>query len=439
MPRMTSTRRLLLAAGLLAGVFALLPIGPARAAAKDIDTAFKAFWDARTPDDAAKTIPEIVGSGVTFADAWQRLRAGRSFTASAPTGVVRTSYRAHGVEFFYDINVPASYDAMKKYPVRIHLHGGVSRPSNQPRGNGSIANIAGGDEQIYILPTGWEDAEWWTERQAENLRVVLDRVKRTYNVDENRVTLSGTSDGGTGVYYVAMHDTTPYASFTPFIGFIMVLTSVDGAGEQFPNNLRNKPWFIVNDGMDPLYPTRIVTPYVERLREGGVDLIYHTHPESGHNTMWWPEEREGYDAFVRSHPRTPQPETVTWESAARDDNRAHWVVIDRLAASAPRESGLPDVNEVGDGRLMFPHRGASGRVDATRQGNTIALRTRGVAELTLLLSPDVFDLQAPVHVTADGKTVFDGKVEPNVQTLLRWAAHDNDRSMLYGAELKVKL
>ena len=77
--------------------------------------------------------------------------------------------------------------------------------------------------------------------------------------------------------------------------------------------------------------------------------------------------------------------------------------------------------------------------DATRQGNTIMLRTRGVAELTLLLSPDVFDLQAPIRVTADGKTVFEGRVEANVQTLLKWAARDNDRTMLYGAELKVKL
>jgi len=439
MPDMSYTRRFLLLVALAAAGVSLRPLGPVHAAAKDIDTAFKAFWAAGTIDDAAKAIPDIVGSGVTFADASERLHAGRTYSASVPTGVVRTSYRAHGTEFFYDINVPASYDPAKKYPVRVHLHGGVSRPSNQPRGNGSIGNIAGGDEQIYILPTGWEDAEWWTERQAENLRVILDTVKRTYNVDENRVTLSGTSDGGTGTYYIAMHDTTPYASFTPFIGFVMVLTSVDGAGEQFPNNLRNKPWFIVNDGMDPLYPTRIVTPYVERLRDGGVDLVYHTHPESGHNTMWWPQEREAYDAFVRSHPRTAQPETITWESAAREDNRAHWVVIDKFAASGRRDAGLPDVNDTGEGRTMFPHRSASGRVDATRQGNTIMLRTRGVAELTLLLSPDVFDLQSPIHVTADGKTVFDGRVEPSVQTLLKWAAHDNDRTMLYGAELKVKL
>ena len=86
-------------------------------------------------------------------------------------------------------------------------------------------------------------------------------MKRTYNVDENRVALAGVSDGGTGAYYIAMRDTTPYASFLPLNGFIMVLPSVD-RGRSFPNNLRNKPFFVVNGGKDPLYPTRVVEPYV---------------------------------------------------------------------------------------------------------------------------------------------------------------------------------
>jgi hypothetical protein len=33
--------------------------------------------------------------------------------------------------------------------------------------------------------------------------------------------------------------------------------------------------------------------------------------------------------------------------------------------------------------------------------------------------------------------VFDGRVERSVQTLVKWAARDNDRTMLFGAELRV--
>ena len=69
----------------------------------------------------------------------------------------------------------------------------------------------------------------------------------------------------------------------------------------------------------------------------------------------------------------------------------------------------------------------------------VTATTRGVAAFTLLLSPDQFDFGKPVKVVANGRTVFDGKVEKNVRTLLKYAASDNDRTMLFGAELHIKL
>ena len=125
-----------------------------------------------------------------------------------------------------------------------------------------------------MLPAAWRDAPWWSKAQLENLDAILDSVKRAYNVDENRVVLSGVSDGATGLYYVAMRDTTPFASFLPLNGFLMVLANdqlmVDS--ELFPTNLLNKPFFIVNGGQDPLYPIRTVRAVRRspaRQRRGG--------------------------------------------------------------------------------------------------------------------------------------------------------------------------
>ena len=36
-----------------------------------------------------------------------------------------------------------------------------------------------GDEQIYVMPTSWRDAPWWTDAQIDNLRSILDTLKRT--------------------------------------------------------------------------------------------------------------------------------------------------------------------------------------------------------------------------------------------------------------------
>jgi len=102
--------------------------------------------------------------------------------------------------------------------------------------------------------------------QVENLSRILDRLKRHYNVDENRVYLTGISDGGTGVFFVACRDTTPWASFLPLIGSMTVLANplagVDG--EIYPGNAANKPFFVVNAGRDRL-----------QLFRKGLDLSHH--------------------------------------------------------------------------------------------------------------------------------------------------------------------
>jgi hypothetical protein len=411
------------------------------AAPVDVDSAFKAFWAASGPQDAAKAMPDIVKSGVSFAEALKRLKDGRPYAGTVARGVVKFRYTAHGKEFFYAVNVPDSYDPGRRYQVRFQLHGGVSRESNRQRGDGSIGALAGA-EQIYVLPTSWVDAMWWNPSQLENLDTILDTVKRTYNVDENRVAVSGVSDGGTGAYYVAMKDTTPYASFLPLNGYILVLRSEDLAvGDVFPNNLRNKPFFVVNGGRDPLYPASIVGPAVLHLKDKGVEVVYKPQPNGVHNTAWWPEIKDSFEAFVHSHPRNPLPDRLTWETGGSPiDNRAHWLVIDKLAPVPRNAPELDDVNRLTEGGpLMFEHAHPSGRVDLVRSGNTVVAATKGVAEFTLLISPDAFDLSQPVKVTANGRTVFDGRVDASLATLLKWAARDNDRTMLFAAELRIKL
>lgn len=88
-------------------------------------------------------------------------------------------------------------------------------------------------------------------------------------------------------------------------------------------------------------------------------------------------------------------------------------------------------------RTAFPHAVPSGRVDLMRRGNTVDARTEGVRGFRLLLSPEQFDLGQPIRVTTNGMLAFEGMVEPSVEALLRWAAIDQDRTMLIGAELDI--
>src|SRR5215831_2378286 len=362
-----------------------------------IDTAFQKFWSANSPEEAERLVDEVLKSGITFDEAYCRLKIGRSYSPQK-TGIVKLSNKTKdGVEHFYALNVPVNYDPAKRYQVRFQLHGGVGgRENNQPRGTGE--SPLPGAEQIYVVPYAWNAAPWWSNDQVLNLAAITDSLKRIYNVDENRVVIAGVSDGGTGAYYIGMRDTTPYASFLPLNGFIMVIAN-DGVddGEVFPNNLRNKPMFVVNGGKDPLYPISAVEPFVKHLMPA-VTIDYHPQPEAGHNTAWWPQVKESFEKFVSDHPRDPYPDKLTWETAGPEHNRAHWLIIDQLGSTPNDAASASDLNLMRDPDPLpgtqasvlplFSRPKRTGKVDLIRNGNTIQATTRGVDALTLLLPPD---------------------------------------------------
>ena len=495
-----------------------------------IDAAFDRFWAAADTSDAVARAEDLARSGVSFEGAFRRLRRGRPYRPQT-TGLVRLTNRtSDGVEHHFAVTVPETYDPRRTYAARIHLHGGVMmRHTNvPPAGAGGVGALTGDPPQFYIVPFAWDGAPWWTTDQLLNLRAIVDAVKRSYNIDENRVVVAGVSDGGTGAYYVAMRETTLFASFLPLNGFWGVLASHDLRvdGPLFPNNMRNKPFFIVNGERDPLYPTEIVEPAVAHYRKIGVALEYHPQAGAGHNTQWWPRVKDEFETFAHEHPRNPLPDTLTWETAnTLAFNRAHWLVVDRLGAArgerplddpnlvasgsrlefGVRSSGnritrvvagsnaermglkpgdalvrlngdtahiAIDAEEIFDGitpgstitllvardnapvelmgvydpkrvdvapRPLFDRDEPSGRVDLMRHDNTVNASTHGVTAFTLLLSPDQFDFTRPITVVANGRTVFKGRVEKSVRTLVKWAAIDDDRTMLFGAELHIRV
>ena len=75
---------------------------------------------------------------------------------------------------------------------------------------------------------------------------------------------------------------------------------------------------------------------------------------------------------------------------------------------------------------------------AERDGNTVRIRSEGVRRLRVLVSPDVFDLTAPSRIEANGRTAFEGVLEPSRTDILEWATRDGDRSMLFAAEIAIR-
>ena len=222
-----------------------------------VDRAFRSFWAAPNPAAAADRIEAILKTGVSFEEALERVRHGPDYEADVPRGQQFGHHRTFdGIEHDYAFVVPREYDPSRPYQVRFYLHGGIARARPAAVNRIRVDALPSGVEEIRVFPNGWVRALWWSATQVDNLARILDRLKRTYNIDENRVYLTGTSDGGTGVYFMAFKDPTPWASFLPLIGNMVVLAtpSVRADGEIFPGNAVNKPLYIVNTGRDRLYP-----------------------------------------------------------------------------------------------------------------------------------------------------------------------------------------
>ena len=230
------------------------------------------------------------------------------------------------------------------------------------------------------------------------------------------MTLTGVSDGGTGAYFFAFKQPTPWAAFLPYIGHPGVLRNQQSGGgyRLYFENLMSKPLYIVNGENDRLYPASSVAPFIEILAEEGVDHIWKVVPEGGHNTNWLPDEAPMIEKFKQDNPRNALPERVQWVADRTDKfNRNLWVQIDSMSQTP----GLLEVN---------------------RNGNEFRVLARGVSEFTLLLNPEEVNFSQAIQVYVNGESIFDEIVMQDKETLLRWASKDLDRSMLFTAELKLR-
>lgn len=420
-----------------------------------VEKAFAEFWKADEAKNAEKAAESLVKSGVDFDTAWARLKAGRPYGKERTGDLSIRATAGAGVLIENAIEIPADYTPDRPWALRVQLHGGVNRQSqqiaggsleedNQETGGGGgrapslgrrrPANRIPGENQIYVFPSGSAEAAWWHASQVDNILRVVDRLKRRYNVDESRIYLTGISDGGTGVYYMALKSPTVWSSFLPLNGSIKVLgnSSLHVDGELFTANMANRPFFIVNGGRDPLYPVEHVATHVEAFKRLGVVLDFRPQPTAGHDTSWWPYERGPFEQFVKLKARQAHPARVSWETERTDRyNRADWLIIERLGPGAA-DSTFENLD-------IFDHRRPSGRVDIERTGNAFEAQSRGVREFTLLLSPDAIDFDQPITVTVNGKQAYQGPVKKDAAALLKWAARDADRQRLYGAELRVQV
>jgi len=389
------------------------------AASSPLADLVESFWFS-TDDSVVAISNELKDSAPDLETLYRALKQGPEYRDDVPRGQ-QESFRvdANGTRFPYVFLIPETYDPSKKYPVEFMLHGGVSRPEWEPgggwwrRGFDSLKR----DDRIVVVPASWNEAFWWHENQADNLPAILNVLKTSYNIDEDKVTLIGISDGGTGAYFFAFKQPTQWATFLPYIGHPGVLRNAQSGGgyRLYFENLMGRPLFIVNGENDRLYPASSVEPFIDVLVEAKINHVWRVIPEGGHNTNWLPDEMDAIENFKQANPRDPLPEKVVWVADRVDKfNRNAWVRVDELSQTP-------------------------GLIEVMREENSIEVTARGVSKFTLLLNPEEIDFSEPLLVKVNGEIKLSEHVPQSVDTLLFWAKEDRDRSMLFTAELNFEV
>lgn len=381
-----------------------------------------AFWSASTEAEIDSSKRQLMAAAPNIDILYQWLDAGPSYSQEVTLGQQESArIDLDGTRYPFVFLIPETYDATRSYPVEFMLHGGVGRPEWESggqwwrRGYDSLKK----EDKIVVVPAAWNGAFWWLDNQADNLPAILRELKRTYNIDDNRVTMTGVSDGGTGAYFFAFKQSTEWAAFLPYIGHPGVLRNTrSGPGYKlYFENLMSRPLYIVNGEDDPLYPVSSVMPFINILQEANIDHVFRAIVGGGHNTNWLPDEQEAIEKFKLDNPRDPFPSELRWVADRSDRyNRNLWMRIEELSTE-----------------------GQPGIMNVAREGNTFTVTAESVDAFTLLLNPEQVDFSQEVRVVVNGRPLFIGQVEQDMETLLDWVVRDRDKSLLYTAALSLRI
>jgi poly(3-hydroxybutyrate) depolymerase len=328
--------------------------------------------DLSTPEGyALKMLAEMVDDrlGVKLAEAngnpWQKIHSPlmeyeelmlerhRQVGRIRADGFVRLAWRdeVDGTVQFARAYLPPDYDASKKWPLVINLHG--FNPANPvywrwwgvDSRHPGITEFANHQTVIYMEPHGRGNTQYLDFGDADVLRAIAE-AKRLFNVDEDRVYLMGNSMGGWGTWNVASRHPDLFAAIAPVFGGVDYhsVMSEEEIGKLLPvdrflrerdstwsmaEGLLNMPILVHHGDQDPAVNVEWSRWGVQLLQRWGYNVRYHEYPGRVHEALG--ELNPSIEWFLQ-HRRDPNPRHVRIRSAELRNASSYWVHIKQGAS-----------------------------------------------------------------------------------------------------------
>jgi phospholipase/carboxylesterase len=180
----------------------------------------------------------------------------------------------------FDLYVPESYDGSEPWPLVVALHGGSGHGADFLW---TWLREARSRRVLLLAPTS-RGSTWSLDASESDGRVLCEiatRVSAEWNVDRDRVLLTGLSDGATMSFLVGLGDRVPFTHLAPISGVLHPMNFALGNLDR----ARDRPIYLVHGRLDWLFPVALAREAARVLEEAGAALVYreiadlsHTYP-----------------------------------------------------------------------------------------------------------------------------------------------------------------
>ena len=207
------------------------------------------------------------------------LEARLAAPAHETTGIIH-DHNEPGSRGGFSLYVPEYYTPDRAWPLVMALHGGS--------GNGrgflwSWLRDARSYGAILIAPTATGNtwALMGEDTDTPNLARILDSVRGRWNIDSEKMLLTGMSDGGTFCYVSGLESASPFTHLAPVAATFHPLMAEIADAER----LRGLPIHLVHGRLDWMFPVQVARQTHQLLAAAGADVTYrelddlsHTYP-----------------------------------------------------------------------------------------------------------------------------------------------------------------
>ncbi len=217
------------------------------------------------------------------------------------TGFLDRRVSVTGQSHHYQVFVPFSYTAAQRWPVILFLHGAGERGDDgllptQVGLGAAVRQNATRFPAIIVFPQ-MPTESLWAGASAQVAIAALEQVSREFQIDSDRVYLTGLSMGGFGVWYLAYRYPSRFAALVPICGFVTsfypsarpftpVVPADSGPPfEALARQLRRVPTWIVHGEIDAAVPVEQSRQAAAALKAIGAPVQYLEVPGTNHN-VW---------------------------------------------------------------------------------------------------------------------------------------------------------